>query len=304
MKRTKYFHQQVKPEKKWTAFQLNKLNWVQEVLAELDMYKPLTLRQVYYQLVGKGYIENTISQYTMLCTLISRARLDGLIPWGAIEDRSRQFHDLSGWRDADEFIKASVEQFLTGYRRDLLQTQDIYPELWVEKDAVSTIFIRIAERYTISVMPCRGFNSTHFRNKYKERVEQNGDKHPVILYFGDFDPSGICMDESTIRKFQSELGVGFTFRRIALEKEDIFRYNLPHDPDAIKKKDKRTKKHVAEYGELAVELDALPVDVLEQKVVSAIESVIDMERLMKQIKIQDKEFIILNDLRKRVQDLM
>ncbi len=42
----------------WTKNQFDKLNKVREVLEELKRYKPLTLRQVYYQLVGKGYIEN------------------------------------------------------------------------------------------------------------------------------------------------------------------------------------------------------------------------------------------------------
>ena len=37
----------------WTKNQLDKLNKVEEVLDELKNYKPLTLRQVYYQLVGE-----------------------------------------------------------------------------------------------------------------------------------------------------------------------------------------------------------------------------------------------------------
>ncbi len=56
---------------KWTPYQLDKLNKVYEVLNEFEDYKPLTLRQIYYQLVGKGYIENTRSQYGMLSMVCS-----------------------------------------------------------------------------------------------------------------------------------------------------------------------------------------------------------------------------------------
>ena len=36
----------------WTKANKKKLEWVLEVLEELEAYKPLTLRQVFYQLVG------------------------------------------------------------------------------------------------------------------------------------------------------------------------------------------------------------------------------------------------------------
>jgi hypothetical protein len=50
----------------WTKNQFDKLNKVGVILDELKDYKPLTLRQIYYQLVGKDYIKNNKSQYTML----------------------------------------------------------------------------------------------------------------------------------------------------------------------------------------------------------------------------------------------
>ena len=82
---------------KWTEHQLEKLNAVKEVLEEFTDYKPLTLRQVYYQLVGKGLIENKKSQYGMLSNLIKWARIDGEVSWDDIEDRTRSFHNGAGW---------------------------------------------------------------------------------------------------------------------------------------------------------------------------------------------------------------
>ena len=54
----------------WTPLQIDKLNKVIAILNELKAYRPLTLRQVYYQLVGKGYIENKVSEYGMLSRLL------------------------------------------------------------------------------------------------------------------------------------------------------------------------------------------------------------------------------------------
>ena len=89
---------------KWTAHNVDKLNKVHEVLEEFAAYKPLTLRQVYYQLVGKGYIENTKSQYGMLSNLLKWARIDGHVSWSDIEDRVRAFHNAEGWTDKARFL--------------------------------------------------------------------------------------------------------------------------------------------------------------------------------------------------------
>jgi len=274
----------------WTEKQLDKLNKVTAVLEELKEYKPLTLRQVYYQLVAKDYIENKKSQYTMLSTLLKWARINGYICWDDIEDRVRVFHNGAGWNDKEQFIKWELNNFLAGYQRDLLQTQDRYIEVWIEKDALSSIFKRITFRYGVSTVVCRGFSSVSFLNDFKSRLSNYEDKTPLMLYFGDFDPSGVEMLESIKITLQDELGVEeIEFKRIALTKEDIFNYKLPHNPDALKKTDTRAKKHVEAYGNLAVELDALRPDVLEQKIRDAIEAELDIETFNAEVDIHKGE---------------
>lgn len=270
---------------KWTDYQIIKLKWVLEILEELSAYKPLTLRQVYYQLVGKGLIENKVSQYNMLSALLKWARIDGYISWNDIEDRVRAYHDLSGWHNSDNFIEASLRSFLKGYRRDLLQSQKKYLEIWIEKDALSTIFTRVAGDYTVPVVVCRGFSSVSFLNEFKGRLKRLKQKEPLMLYFGDFDPSGVEMLEAMKITLKDELGVnGITFKRIALLKNDIVKYRLPHNPDALKKTDTRAKKHIEAYGELAVELDALRPDILEGKIKEALKKEIDMNIFNKEFK--------------------
>lgn len=288
----------------WTEKQLDKLNKVIEVLTELDDYKPLTLRQIYYQLVGKGYIENKVSQYTMLSNLLKWARIEGYIAWEDIEDRVRTYHDLTGWSSSDNFIRDELEYFLEGYKRNLLQSQDKYVEVWIEKDALSSIFTRVAEGYTIPVVVCRGFSSVSFLNDFRTRLNNYESKRKLMLYFGDFDPSGVEMLTAMKTTLMEELGVNeIEFKRVALLREDIFTYHLPHNPDALKKTDTRAKKHLETYGELAVELDALRPDVLEQKIRTAIEAELDINTFNQEVEKHNEEFDKLNNLKKKVMEL-
>jgi len=285
----------------WTNHQVDKLNKVQEVLAELEDYKPLTLRQVYYQLVGRGYIENKVSQYGMLSNLLKWARIHGHIAWEDVEDRVRAFHNARGFENKESFIKQEIKNFLYGYRRHLLQTQEKYIEVWIEKDALSSIFRRIAMPYCIPTVVCRGFSSVSFLNEFRTRLYYNRYKKPVMLYFGDFDPSGVEMLRAMKTTLEKELGVkGIEFKRVALQKEDIFKYQLPHNPDALKKTDTRARKHLEAYGELAVELDALRPDVLEGKIRKAIEAELDMDDFQRELQEQKKDLEGIEELKQKV----
>ena len=267
---------------KWTKKQIDRLNHVTDILHQLKKYKPLTLRQIYYQLVGKGYIENNVSQYVMLSTLIKWARIDGYINWEDVEDRVRVYHGSTGWSNISHFIQRHISYFLTGYDRDLMQDQKKYIEIWIEKDALSSIFVKVASEYRIPVVVCRGFASVSFLNDFIERMKyyKNHGKENVMLYFGDFDPSGVAMLDAIEETLMTELNAPeINFKRIALMKNDIMKYKLPHNPNALKKKDTRAANYVEKYGEIAVELDALSPIVLEKKIEDAILSEIDVNIL-------------------------
>ncbi len=280
----------------WTKNQLEKLGKVKDILKELAEYKPLTLRQIYYQLVGKGWIPNNKSQYNMLSNLLKWTRINEEVSWDDIEDRIRKYHNLLGWNNKESFQKDELEKFLEGYRRDLLQTQDKYLEIWIEKDALASIFSRIARQYTVSVVVCRGFSSVSFLNDFKERLSYYHNKKSIMLYFGDFDPSGVEMLETMEVTLRDELNINnIEFKRIALQKEDIFRYKLPHNPDALKITDSRARKHIEQYGEIAVELDALRPDILERKIHTALQEELNMKIFRQE---QRKEKIDLSNISK------
>ena len=286
----------------WTEHKRQKLYRVLDILEELKDYQPLTLRQIYYQMVGKSYLENNKSQYGMLSDLIKWARIEKYIPWEIIEDRHRAFYDYRGWSTKEDFIGQEVNNFLAGYRRNLLQTQAKYIEVWIEKDALSSLFSKACLVYSVPVVVCKGFTSVSFLNDFKERLAGQGEKTPLMLYFGDFDPSGMEMLEAMITTLRDELGVGLLFKRVALTKEDIFTHSLPHNPNAIKQKDTRAKKHIARYGELAVELDALRPNILEAKIREAIEQEINIKAFNKEVKRANLELGKLREMKRKTED--
>ena len=56
----------------------------------LSAHHPMTVRQVYYQLVSRQVIKNSRSQYQAVSNALVDARKKGVIPWDWIEDRLRR----------------------------------------------------------------------------------------------------------------------------------------------------------------------------------------------------------------------
>jgi len=264
----------------WTKSTLAMLEKVRDVIEELRDFWPLTLRQIYYQLVGAGIIPNNRAAYSALSRLLTKARLDELVPWGAMEDRSRAMLNSGGWQDREAFIESELEILLKGYRRDLLQTQAVVPEVWIEKDALSRVCHQAAKPYCVPVVVARGFSSVSYLNEARERIHENHEngQRTVILYFGDLDPSGWAMLPAMMETLAQEMGCDgmVEARRCALTPAQVEAYSLPKNPDALKETDSRAKKYREEFGDLAVELDALPPAILTELVDTAIRAELDL----------------------------
>ena len=63
---------------------------IAEAHAVLSESNPMTLRGLFYQLVGRQVVKNTSGQYTALGRAMVAARKEDLIPWEWIEDRLRR----------------------------------------------------------------------------------------------------------------------------------------------------------------------------------------------------------------------
>lgn len=95
----------------------------------------------------------------------------------------------------------------------------------------------------------------------------------MILYLGDFDPSG----EDIFRHIKDEVSERFPnviLEKVAIAKKDIRKYRLPTIP--AKRTDPRYRKFVEKHGRRGVELDALPPPILLERVSLAILRYMDM----------------------------
>jgi hypothetical protein len=265
----------------------------------LEAGHPMTVRQVYYQLVSRQVIKNNRSQYQAVSSLLVEARKDGSIPWEWVEDRLRRPREVSMWTDLPDFL----ETVRHAYRRDVWRNQPAYLECWVEKDALSGIFEEELSRYGVTLNVGRGYDGWDSIHNAAERFLDKSRKGTAgtILYFGDFDPSGEDMARSLAFRldfFQDDSDPPEVIK-CALTPEDVERYDLP--PDFAKRSDTRAAKFIARHGDVSVELDALPVDVLRSRIVEEVESRMDMHALARTRRRQKAERERLAELVDKVQ---
>ena len=286
-----------------TQANLKRIAIVKSIFEEFAEYKPLTLRQIFYQLVSREVIENTKSQYVMLSLLLKYARLSNLIAWEDMEDRSRKHLTTNTYTGSFPYVLETTKSLFQSYKINKMHGQEKYLEVWIEKDALSTLFSSAVSPYCIPITVCRGYSSVSFLHSFKERVIQNRKEgqEAVCLYFGDFDPSGVNMLNAMQKTIEEELKIeGVRFKRIALTPEQIEEHKLPHSPEALKGADPRAKKHIETFGYLAVELDALSPQVLTELIHRAIQEEIDIDKAIALQDIEKNDRVLFTYLQDRV----
>jgi hypothetical protein len=260
---------------------LHRVNSILEEFAA-DGYT-LTLRQLYYQLVGRDEIANSTSSYNKLGRVIASGRLAGLIDWEHIEDRLRVVSKTTTWDSPKQILEAAARQF----KYDRLQGQQNYLEVWVEKDALSQVVERAAQPYQVPVMVNRGYGSVSAMYEAYRRFEREmgqGKERCFILYLGDHDPSGLDM----VRDIEDRVGgmldsgeysAGSSDRlqvvHIALTMEQIKRYSPPPNPAKIT--DSRAGEYIKRHGMKSWEVDALPPKTLVKLITEHLEQHLDVE---------------------------
>lgn len=252
----------------------NKLDLICDILGQYrSQGYVLTLRQLYYQLVSRDIIPNRPDEYGKMCVLVGKARMGGIIDWDSIEDRVRVPY-LPYYVHG---VKNALEDTINQYRLDRMNNQDVYIEVWCEKDALSGILKRVTEKYHVKLMINRGYSSITAMydayNRYDIRIGSYS-KEIYLLYFGDHDPSGLDMIRD-IKDRLREFGVGPIVKHIAITEDQIDEYNPPPNPAKIT--DPRADWYISKYGDVSWEVDALPPDVLNKLLVDSIEELIDMD---------------------------
>jgi len=282
------------------------INWKKALSATVPIIKSFiirgivpTVRTVYYALVSKELIPNTRSAYQGLSKRLVKARKDGLVKWEWIADETRatRGRDNPLW-EPEEYANAYVEHLferLEDYKLPKWLDQPYYVEVWIEKFALAATFMNWVGDLNVVLVPSRGYSSWTFLKDAAARFMENAkDKKAVVLYFGDFDPSG-----KDIERFIAEaldwFGVEVKIKPIAVSEEQIQLYNLPSTPEDVKeraklRRDPRFKDW--EHGMFRVELDALMAfvpDEFERIVKESVSEYFDEEIYLLVLERQDEE---------------
>ena len=162
-------------------------------------------------------------------------------------------------------------------------------EIWVEKDALSTVVSRAAQPYRIVVSPSRGYSSySSIKDSIDERFAEQPEKPTVILLLSDCDPSGLDIKVDLEKRFDKYAEwLDITVKRIALTFYQVRQYNLI--PNPVKSADTHVPKYIEQFGDACYELDAIDPVEFQRLVTTAIEAHVDMTAWNQGIRREQKE---------------
>lgn len=221
----------------------------------------LTVRQLYYQLVARGVIENTIQSYKRIAGIVNDAKLAGEMDWDVIEDRTREFNSQQRWESPGQILRSAAN----GYHMDRWVGQDTRVFCIVEKEALVSVAERACREFDVPILAARGYPSGTVLREFVLRdivpAVEDQQQECVILHLGDHDPSGIDMTrdlQERIELFAEDAASNLTMRRIALNMAQIDDQKPP--PNPAKATDSRFKEYMKKFGHESWELDALRPD--------------------------------------------
>lgn len=291
-------------------------DWImKESLRVLETYgsDQITLRQLYYRLVSVG-LPNCDKSYKRIVAVLGDMRKEGLVPYEAFEDRDRAIigqteSEVKVLSDEIETAKRQIQFCLINYRLNKWSNQRFYVEVWIEKKALQGVLQELIWSERIGLFACKGYPSLSALSEASQRfIEAREQGHePVIVYLGDYDPSGIDITRNIGASLLENFGVSVKVDRIALTEEQVISYNLP--PAPVKDTDSRSASWT---GLGQVELDALEPSLLKSMTKEAVRGYFDKE-LYKDLQAKEteereayqtalKEYVVSGDLESNMED--
>lgn len=274
-------------------------DWIIENSVDiLSRYEPgvLTIRGLHYQLVSRG-MTNDIQHYKRVVAATGQARWDGIIAFDAFSDRDRALActtaaEMTSLNDAEDVAMEQIKLWMTSYHKNCWENQPYYPEVFIEKKALEGVFYKPCKRHNVALGACKGYPSLTFLHDaaLRFRAAAYDGKQPIILYFGDYDPSGEdiprALKENIINLGCPDIEV----RRVCLMEDQVLAWNLPPAPAKV------TDSRTANWDGLGqVELDAVRPEKLISLLDDAIAEIFDTELYDELKRNEDDEREIFRD---------
>jgi hypothetical protein len=248
--------------------------------------------------------QNDKASYKDLTDLLTRARLEGRIPFEAISDPTRTVELWGVDRDVGAFFRRKLDGFLQGYWRDRQQSQPNHIEIVVEKLTVEGSIKNVAGEYCLPYTVGRGQCSLDPRHKMWQRFLASGKDKLIVLMLSDFDPDGEAIAHAYARSMRDDFGItNVLAKKVCLTHEQVLERNFRHWVPA-KGKSANFKKFVAKYGDRAYELEALDPAERSKLLEEAIRSVIDIEAYNREVEAERADAQRLRALREQAAKAM
>jgi hypothetical protein len=244
------------------------LDLIEAMRVVAEAAQPITGRGVGYKLFTQGLIPSMArNEMQRVYRLLLKAREQDIIPWDWIVDETRTLERVSTWDDPEQYARAVA----TSYRRDFWNQQPLRAEVWSEKGTVRGVLAPVLDHYATGFRVMHGCSGATTIND----VAQDDDgRELIVLYVGDFDPSGMFMSEMDLpARLARYEGDHVTLTRIALTVGQL--EGLPSFAATDKQKDPRYKWFVASHGRDCWELDAMDPNDLRACVEQEIEKLIE-----------------------------
>jgi hypothetical protein len=273
-------------------------------------------RKVFYLLLNiPGLLRNDVRKtpfvnsdecYQDVTDLLTRLRLDGSVPFEAIEDETRPVVMWDTHRHVGTFIAKQTDRFLCGYWRDLLQSQPNHVELLIEKNTVATALRPIAAKYTMPMTSGRGYASLPPRKAMVDRFRESGREKLIVIVVSDFDPEGQDIPNAFGLSLRDDFDIEpdrLVIIKAALTYKQTQELGL-HEGQMAKDDSARYDRFVDAYGERCWELEAVPTDTLREIVEANIRRTIDLDAFNGELATQRQEQVELNEHRRRVREAL
>jgi hypothetical protein len=229
---------------------------------------PMTVRQMFYRMSATSQVEKTEGGYRQVQRALAEMRRDGVVPYEWIADNSRQVHVVQTWDSVGSILEAAAD----GYRRDPWEMLDEQVQIWLEKDALAGVIKPVTFKYRVPLYVTRGYSSLSYLHDAAEEM-RDAEKPIVIYHLGDYDASGRDAARAIRESLRDDFDLAdIEFHELAVTTEQIEEWGLQTRP--AKQSDPRSKG----WGEIAVELDAIPPNRLRDLIDQAIQGHIDPQR--------------------------
>jgi len=236
---------------------------VNAVLGEYQDHLPLTLRQIFYRLVGAHGYEKTERAYERLGEHLVRARRARLVPMDAIRDDGGVTIMPTMWANAEEYLDA-VRAQAGELMLDRTVGQETRLAVLCEAAGMAPQLARVTKPYGIGVMSSGGLDSVTEKHAFAAELTRHS-RPTEVLSIGDQDGSGVWMFAAYLEDVEA-----FT-RELAVTPEQVREFNLPTAPP--KPTDRRA------FRGQTCQAEALAPDVLAGILRDAIEARIDRRTL-------------------------